>query len=153
MFRPGDWGLSSDRMPSHIGSGRLFAPRAFSAQSRQRFYRDRRRRWTAHLGGELSDAQAVLVEQACALEWDIRKIEVRGERAGRLTQHDRNALAAWRRHFRELVRQLGPPAKAKPPSLAEVLATPGPYARAARAAAEEAERRRLEKQAAGEAAA
>jgi hypothetical protein len=40
------------------------------------------------------------------LEWDILRLQQREIERGRLSAHDRVALAAWRRHFREIVRQI-----------------------------------------------
>jgi hypothetical protein len=58
--------------------------------------------------------QRPLISQLIALEWDVLRLEARETEKGKLSAHDRIALATWRRHFREALRQLGPPAKAKP---------------------------------------
>jgi len=100
-------------MLTKIDDIRLYRPMVFNAVTRARFFRDRRRRWLAHVG-RATDAKAVLIDQLCALEWDIRRLETREAQNGKLTAHDRNALAAWRRHFREALRQLGPAAAAQP---------------------------------------
>ncbi len=114
--------ITSERIASQPGGRRLFAPRTFKRQSRQRFFRDRRARWSAHLGGNPVDAQAILIDQVIGLEWDIRRLEDRHERNGKLSAHDKNELAAWRRHLREAIRQLGPAKLAKAQTLEEFAA-------------------------------
>jgi hypothetical protein len=127
MTKPREKLNSQEHHENHFSTAadasRLYRPKTFSALTRQRFMRDRRKRWHEHVGGHPTSPQLVLIDQVAALEWDIRRLEAKEDvKGGRLTQHDKNALAAWRRHFREALRQLGPPAKAKPASLAEVMA-------------------------------
>jgi hypothetical protein len=93
--------------------GHLYAPHVFNKRSRQRFSTDRQRRWQAHAGRADTQA-ATLISQLIALEWDVLRLEARENEKGKLSAHDRIALATWRRHFREALRQLGPPATAKP---------------------------------------
>jgi hypothetical protein len=93
--------------------GRIFMPRRFNKRCRQRFSTDRRQRWQAHAGRADTQA-ATLISQLVSLEWDILRLEARETEKGKLSAHDRIALATWRRHFREALRQLGPPATAKP---------------------------------------
>ena|SRR5712671_1147026 len=100
----------------------IYRPRKFGQRQRQAFYRDRTRRWTAHAGGTASDSLALLIHQACSLEWDILRLEQREMERGRLSAHDRVALAAWRRHFREIVRQLGPRAVERRVTIGELAA-------------------------------
>src|SRR5947207_11106638 len=87
---------------------KLYTPQRFNRTSRMRFFRDRRGRWAAHCGGRVTDSTAVLISQVCSLEWDILRLEARETEKGRLSGHDRIALAAWRRHLREALRLLGP---------------------------------------------
>jgi hypothetical protein len=95
--------------------GRIFMPRRFNKRCRQRFSADRRQRWLAHIGNRPTDTQAAtLIGQLIALEWDVLRLESRETEKGKLSAHDRIALATWRRHFREALRQLGPAATAKP---------------------------------------
>ena len=100
----------------------IYRPRKHGPRQRQAFFRDRKRRWLAHAGGNVSDSLALLIHQACALEWDIARIEQRELEKGRLATHDRLALAAWRRHFREIVRQLGPRVAERPVTLGQLSA-------------------------------
>jgi hypothetical protein len=101
----------------------LYTPKTFNRQTRARFFRDRRARWVMHLGGNVTDAQAMMIEHVVALEWDVRRLEARqgALAASKLSAHARNELACWRRQYELAVRRMGPPAKAQPPSLAEML--------------------------------
>ena len=96
-------------------SFKLYRPQRFNRVSRNRFFRDRRARWLAHCGGTATDSLAVMVDQVVALEWDVRRLEAKEATAGRLTPHDKTALAAWRRHLREALRLLGPRIAAEKP--------------------------------------
>jgi hypothetical protein len=101
---------------------KLYRPQKFNAVSRNRFYRDRRARWFAHCGGSVTDSLAVIVDQVVGLEWDIRRLERREIEKGRLSGHDRIALAAWRRHLREALRLLGPRiAETKPVTVGDLV--------------------------------
>jgi hypothetical protein len=95
--------------------GRIFMPRRFNKRCRQRFSTDRQRRWQAH-AGRTDPQAATLIKQLIALEWDVLRLEARENEKGKLSAHDRIALATWRRHFREALRQLGSLAAAAPAS-------------------------------------
>jgi hypothetical protein len=100
----------------------LYRPRKFNSKTRERFFRDRRARWAAHLGGNVTDTMAMLIDQAVGLEWDVRRLEAKELATGRLSAHDRVALAAWRRHTREVIRQLGPRVQERRVTIGELAA-------------------------------
>lgn len=98
----------------------LYRPRKFNTKTHERFFRDRRARWSAHCAGRVPDTLAMLIDQAIGLEWDVRRLERRELDKGRLSGHDRIALAAWRRHLREVIRQIGPRAAERPVTLGQL---------------------------------
>jgi hypothetical protein len=104
------------------GSG-LYRPRKFTAMTKQRFYRDRWKRLTAHVGGAPNERQKVVIESIVRVEWLIMRLSARLEDEGELPAHASRELLAFHNHLRLLSRELGlKPAAAKPPSLAEYIA-------------------------------
>ena len=56
-----------------------YTPRRFNALTRERFLRDRRRKWLARLpAGSLTDAQAAMIQTLAALEWSALAAEDEG---------------------------------------------------------------------------
>jgi hypothetical protein len=76
--------------------GRIFMPRRFNKRCRQRFSTDRQRRWQAH-AGRTDPQAATLIKQLIALEWDVLRLEARENEKGKLSAHDRIALATQAR--------------------------------------------------------
>jgi hypothetical protein len=104
------------------GSG-LYRPRKFTEGTKQRFYRDRWKRLTAHVGGEPNERQKMVIESVVRVEWLIMRLAARLEDEGELPAHASRELLAFHNHLRLLSRELGlKPAAAKPPSLAEYIA-------------------------------
>jgi len=58
---------------------RLFMPRRFGRVSRQRFVRDRWRRWLRHVGGTVTDDQAVVIRALIDSEWDSLRLAAGGD--------------------------------------------------------------------------
>ena len=57
---------------------RWYAPRRFNAVTRERFLRDRRRRYLARLTSSPSDAQAAVILSLARLEWAALAAEAEG---------------------------------------------------------------------------
>lgn len=59
------------------GRIRLWRPRIFNQQSRQRFTKDRERQLVAHCGGAPSYPQRVLISRIIRNEWDLMRLDQR----------------------------------------------------------------------------
>ena len=105
---------------TQMDHSRLYRPREFNALTKSRSFRDRRKRLLAHIGRP--DArQAVAIDRIVAIEWTICRLQARLD-AGEISEHASRELLAFHNHLRLLMASLGPPASARPPSLAEVMA-------------------------------
>jgi len=109
-------------MTTKIDNSKLYRPREFNPLTKSRFFRDRRKRLLAHIGGQPDARQAVTIERIVAIEWTISRLQARLD-AGELSQHAARELLAFHNHLRLLMSSLGPAAAAKPPPLAEYLAS------------------------------
>lgn len=78
---------------------------------------------TAHIGGQPSAVQRMLIQRAAILSLKLAQLDAEPA----LSEHDMRAYSAWSNHLRLTLRELGlRPAAARPPSLAEVLAAGRP---------------------------
>ena len=96
-------------------------PRNFSRTAWWRFARDRRQRYVSRTASPPSDAQAALIESMISLEWAALQAEAEGGlRALRESREHRRLLERFRSDFERSIAL--PVPKAKPPSLAEIIA-------------------------------
>jgi hypothetical protein len=61
----------------HSGDFRLYTPRKFNTQSKQRFFRQRTDGVIRHVGGASSRAQQVLIRRIVRCEWDLLRLDAR----------------------------------------------------------------------------
>jgi hypothetical protein len=62
---------------SDFASGRLYRPRRFNKQSKQRFERNRLGELVRHLGREPSYPEKIILSRVVAIEWDLVRTDSR----------------------------------------------------------------------------
>jgi hypothetical protein len=92
-------------------------------RSREALFLKRRRvELVAHCGGAPTATQQAHIERACWLALRIAQLDEKLA-AGTLTEHDTRAYLAWTNTHRLIMRELGPAAAAKSPTLADYIAS------------------------------
>jgi hypothetical protein len=86
-----------------------------------RLMRSLREELVAHVGGEPSAPQIALIERAVQLSLRVAIMDRKFADAGEMTEHDTKTYLAWSGHLARVLRDLGPPASARPPTPAEAL--------------------------------
>jgi hypothetical protein len=100
----------------------LFEPRKFTRQTSVRFRRRRTKELIAHVGGQPTTPQLILIRRIVANEWDLRRLDEQFS-TGELSGHSMRARLAMENRLRLDLRELGmKPAEVLAPTLAETMA-------------------------------
>jgi hypothetical protein len=101
---------------------RLYTPKRFNRQTRQRFFRRRKAELAAHCGGSPSAAQQILIYRICQNEFELHRLDAR-MMFGEISGHAARMRFAMENRLRLDLRDLGLKAVAsREPTLAEHLA-------------------------------
>jgi len=114
---------SETRLNSSDGSSaRLYRPRRFNRQSKQRFEKNRIDELVRHLGREPSYPEKILISRVVAIEWDLRRLDSKLDAGNELSGHDIRGRLAAETRLRLDLQALGMrPAAARAPSLSELM--------------------------------
>jgi hypothetical protein len=109
-------------VPTNAALTRLYSPRLFNATTRQRFFRDRKKGYVAHIGSTPSRPQLALIHRIVRLEWDLLRLDARMD-DGELSPHALHTRLAAENRLRLDLKALGlEPTATAPPSLADITA-------------------------------
>jgi hypothetical protein len=86
-----------------------------------RLVREVRAELVSHVGGIPTAPQSAMIEQAVQLRLRLACMDRKFAEGGTQTDHDSRTYLAWNNSLVRLMRQLGPAAKAKVPTLADYL--------------------------------
>jgi hypothetical protein len=86
----------------------LFAPRVFNSETRERFFRARRRQLISELGADATCyAARIMVDRIVSLEWELRRQDARLQAGEELSGHALRARLAMETRLRLDLRDLG----------------------------------------------
>lgn len=86
------------------------------------FIRQVRADLVQHVGGKPSAVERILIERAVMMTVHLARMDAAALAADAMSDHARREYLAWDGKLRQALRQLGKPAAAKPPSLADYIA-------------------------------
>jgi hypothetical protein len=80
-----------------------------------------RRELIAHVGGNPSIAQTLLIDQACALQLRLALMDTETDKVGTMTARNQVQYLAWSGSLQRVLNQIGmTPASARPTPAAEI---------------------------------